>query len=83
VNYQCKDFQRTQTCCKHIALVILEKKPIQFFHLEAVWDPQNDALEACDANSNGNDNDDDGDGDDATGNTPSPASVWPTTLEQL
>jgi hypothetical protein len=36
---QCKAHQRTRTVCKHIAMVMLEKPPIQFKHLTALWQP--------------------------------------------
>ncbi|KAF9357686.1 hypothetical protein BGX26_003264, partial [Mortierella sp. AD094] len=42
VSCQCKAFQRTKTTCKHIALVLLEKKPIKFRHANATWVPRED-----------------------------------------
>ncbi|KAG0001771.1 hypothetical protein BGZ80_006119, partial [Entomortierella chlamydospora] len=42
VSCQCKEFQRTKTTCKHIALVLLEKKPIKFRHVNETWVPRED-----------------------------------------
>ena len=40
IHCQCPQFHRSKTCCKHIALVILEKEPITFYHSPAQWTQQ-------------------------------------------
>lgn len=40
VSCQCEAFQKTKSICKHIALVLIEKKPIKFHHSSVTWVPQ-------------------------------------------
>jgi SWIM zinc finger len=43
ISCQCPHFRRIKACCKHIALVILEKEPIAFRVVAAQWEHQGEA----------------------------------------
>ncbi|KAG0207940.1 hypothetical protein BGX28_000953, partial [Mortierella sp. GBA30] len=43
VRCSCQAFQRSKTCCKHIALVVIEKEPLKFARCAATWEQTDDA----------------------------------------
>jgi hypothetical protein len=40
IHCECPQFRRSKACCKHIALVIIEREPITFYHSPAQWTQQ-------------------------------------------
>ncbi|KAF9283823.1 hypothetical protein BGZ68_005084, partial [Mortierella alpina] len=45
VRCSCPAFRRLRSCCKHLALILIEKDPIKFQGQAAVWEKTDDAPE--------------------------------------